>query len=310
MLPPASPARKALALGTALWGWGVDRGEAHRLLDTFASSSGRVVDTATNYPIDSNPAHHGLACRWIAEWLRGNGGGVAVLAKFGAVDNLGGPETRLDPASVREDEARLRELFGPSLAAMAIHWDNRGDNPPDSDAIAATAAEMARLHASGLSIGFSGVRHPRLYLAAAPGLCDHWWIQVKENLLTDQARRHYSSAFPGASYLAYGINMGGVKVSEPVPGSSAALRRLSRPEAQVARMAAFLESDHGLRPEPRDLNGLALAAAYHNPALSGVILGPRNTRQLQESLAFWRELGECDSPGMAAIISDFARDLR
>jgi aryl-alcohol dehydrogenase-like predicted oxidoreductase len=47
-LPPASPRKKALALGTALWGRGISRATAHALLDRFVELDGRTVDTATN----------------------------------------------------------------------------------------------------------------------------------------------------------------------------------------------------------------------------------------------------------------------
>ena len=46
------PIDKTLVLGTALWGWGVDRNEAYKLLESFFENGGAVVDTSTNYPIN------------------------------------------------------------------------------------------------------------------------------------------------------------------------------------------------------------------------------------------------------------------
>ena len=311
MLLPASPSDKVLFLGTALWGWGTDRATAHRILDIFVAHGGRVVDTATNYPINRQHESFGLASRWIAEWMAANGNvALSVLAKFGATDNSGGANARLDPPFIRESENLLRQRFGPALAAMAIHWDNRGDVERDAEAIAETVAEMTRLQSGGLSIGFSGVRHPHLYQAAAPGLAGKWWIQVKENIVTDAARRHYEKAFPAATYLAYGINMGGAKLAPSAADSSMTIRGLSRPEHLIGQLAKFLESQHGLRPAPVTLNELALAYCYQNRALSGVIIGPRNAEQLVETLRFWSRLKSESSPAMATTISDLARHLR
>lgn len=307
MLPTASPAAKVLVLGTALWGWGIDRATAHGLLDEFVAHGWRIVDTATNYPINRRPQDCGLALRWISEWIGVNGSeAISVLAKFGAKDNSGGPAISLDPQSILGSETLLRESVGASLGAMAIHWDDR----EDAGAVAETVAAMVTLADRSLSIGFSGVRQPHLYQAAAPGLADKWWIQVKENVATDAARRHYGPDFPRAKYLAYGINMGGVKLAPAAPADSLEIRGIARPERQVATLARFLDSDHGLRPQPRTLNELALAYCYFAPDLSGAIVGPRNEAQLTETLKFWDRLQSETSGRMTSIISNLTRELR
>lgn len=296
-LPTASPGEKKLVLGTALWGWGVDQSTAYKLLDQFVSSGGSVIDTATNYPINKRSQDCGLALNWLSEWLATSGNvDVSVIAKIGAIDNLGGPDTDLTPSSVVKSEEFLRDRLGSALAAIAVHWDNRGEKPGDKVAIAETTSEFARISASGMSIGFSGVRHPQNYLEAAPELANKWWIQVKENALSDSARRQYFSLFPNARYLAYGINMGGIKLDPTTNQSSISLRGVQVPNGLVEKLSSYLGSPHGLKPSPTNLNELALITSFLNQALSGIIVGPRDVAQLKSTQNFWSRLtNECSA---------------
>lgn len=290
-LPYVSPENKALALGTALWGWGIDRETAHRMLDRYVALGGRIVDTAQNYPINKRPEDFGLASKWMADWIKENGADrLAILAKIGATDNTGGPNTDLSASAIVQSVDTLRATFGTALAAVAVHWDNRGDDENDVAQIFETVSVIAKLHASGLSIGFSGVRHPDLYLKAAPELANEWWIQVKENAASNAAREKYTQFFPKARYLAYGINMGGVKSESVSENSSLALRGLTPSETLVQKLSDFIKSDHHLKPAPKNLNELALLTSYLNTALSGVIMGPRNVEQLEDTMRFWDRL--------------------
>lgn len=300
ILSTASPKEKILVLGTALWGWGVNQTTAYKLLDQYVSFGGNVIDTATNYPINKRPEDYGLALNWIAEWLACTGRvDLSVIAKIGAIDNLGGSATNLTPSFILKSEKFLRDRLGSTLAAIAVHWDNRGDNEGDRVAIAETINEFGRISASGMSIGFSGVRHPQLYLEAAPELANKWWIQVKENALSNSARQHYYRIFQNARYLAYGINMGGIKLESPSDHSSISLRGIKHPNGLVERLSNYLSSKHGLRPSPTNLNELALITSFLNPALSGVIIGPRDVTQLLSTQNFWSRLKKECSADMA-----------
>lgn len=157
-----SDAGKQLVLGTALWGWTVDKVEAFKMLDSF-SKKHSIVDTAINYPIDGDPEHCGLALKWIAEWSRNNAGAIKTIVKIGARDNLGGNRVDLSQPNIRTCLQFLRELLENSLNTISIHWDNRGDLPGDAEAIADTVEEFERIFRSGISIGLSGVRRPDLY---------------------------------------------------------------------------------------------------------------------------------------------------
>lgn len=282
---------KALLLGTALWGWGVDNAEAQALLSRYAERGGVLVDAAANYPINQRPQDFGLASRWLAQWMaREPAHSLKVLAKLGAVDNMGGPNPDLSPAFMEQTTQRYQQIFGEALAVLAVHWDNRGDAPEDRGAVSETLAVLEAFSRQGFAIGFSGVRHPELYRQLAPHLAERWWIQVKENAQTRAARSAYQEHFPRARYLAYGINMGGLKATPAQADSSMALRGIARPNELAERLNAFLQSDHGIVPAPQNFNELALLASYTNPALSGIIIGPRTVQQLDSTLDYWQAL--------------------
>lgn len=289
--PVFSPQEKKLILGTALWGWGIDRASAFALLDNFIISGGRVVDTATNYPINKRTEDYGLALKWISEWLAFSGRPeLHVIVKVGSTDNSGSDSVDLTPLFISKAKSYLTEMLGPALYAMSIHWDNRGSEVGDKALIAETIKVFSELSDFGLTVGFSGVKYPQNYLELAPHLAGKWLIQVKENVLSNDARKNYSRVFPNAKYLAYGINMGGIKLAPPSEYSSVSLRGIRRPEELTKVMLDFLESEYGLHPRPTNLNELALIKSYINQGLSGVIIGPRNVIQLKESLNFWRRL--------------------
>jgi aryl-alcohol dehydrogenase-like predicted oxidoreductase len=286
-----SPNQKALVLGTALWGWGINRRNAYQLLERFLRNGGSMVDTATNYPINKRDKDFGLAIRWIADWIElNNDSKLSLIVKIGSIDNMGSQNVDLRPESIIKSANNLRDLFAEALYCISVHWDDRDGGEVQMRSIDQTVKAMADLEKSGLAVGMSGIRHPDLYYKAAPALANKWIIQVKENFITSQARESYQPFFPDAAYLAYGINLGGIKTGSLKQDSSIRLRKINIPDLLVEKLSAVLDSDHDFVPRPTSLNELALAKAYANPALSGVIIGPRNVEQLDNAMQYWDRL--------------------
>lgn len=284
---PTRPGQ-SLVLGTALWGWGIDKAEAFAMADLFVAKGGRLIDAATNYPINRNPDDFGKASGWIAEWLRLNPGtGLKVTAKIGSIDNTGGPANLLGPSFIGLSVGFLEAQFHDALAIVAVHWDNRED-PAE---IEGTLDSFREIRRRGFGIGFSGVKRPDLYASLAPDFATDWIIQVKENLRGRQAREHYSPHFPDAQYLAYGINMGGLKLEGAAgPGSSMSLRGIDIPAEELDRVRSFLERHRTLSVAPSSMNEVALLNAYFSPGLAGVVTGPRNAGQLEHTMDYWSRL--------------------
>lgn len=278
------PRPNAVLLGTALWGWGVDQGEAAAMLDTFARGGGRWVDTAANYPINGVAADHGLALRWLGEWLRDNpGSGLRVWAKVGAIDNTGSPDVNLSSAAVYVWAELVRAAVGDALGCLAVHWDPRHE----VEAVAETVDAMRELGADGLELGLSGVKRPDLYALCAPDLATRWWAQVKENLETRDARVHLMGSLPRARFVAYGLNGGGRLLASAHPDrASTALRGLRPLDSEWLRVLGELGAT--TTPDATGPGHLALLHAACNPALDGIVIGPRTRDQLAETLDYWR----------------------
>ncbi|MGH1429919.1 MAG: aldo/keto reductase [Neptuniibacter sp.] len=286
-----SPRKKELVLGTALWGWGVDKANAFKLLDCFVLRGGKIIDTATNYPINKKEKDCGVALKWIKEWLLLNeNADLFVIVKVGAVNNLGSSEVDLSANHIKRTAERLCDVFGKHLSCISIHWDSRAEALGGLSSIEETVAAMVSLRKQGLDIGMSGVKFPRLYFEAAPALQNDWLIQVKENIPSNFSRLTYEEFFPQARFLAYGINMGGLKEKNDRVDSSIQLRGVLLSQSIRQVLSRFLASEHGFVPRPNTYNQLALASTYTNISLSGVILGPRNVLQLIESMDYWDEL--------------------
>ncbi|UUT11187.1 aldo/keto reductase [Pseudomonas zeae] len=290
-MPILTPSEKQLVLGTALWGWGIERDQAYHLLEQFLLSGGTMVDTATNYPINKRSEDFGLAVRWLADWAEHNAdSNLALTVKIGSRDNMGSPDVHLAPDDIARASDILMGQFGSALSCVSIHWDNRSDDDVHGATVAQTVEAMYKLEQQGLAIGLSGIRHPEAYYKANPSLSQKWIIQVKENFKTHAARSSYEAWFPDAKYLAYGINLGGLKTEVSKTNSSMELRNINIPQAFTEKLVDFINAPHEFEPRPTTLNELALAASFVNPALSGIVIGPRNTDQLDSTLTYWKSL--------------------
>lgn len=258
------------------------------MLDHFASRGGRWVDTAVNYPINGVAADYGVALRWLSTWLRHNpASGVRVWAKIGAVDNTGSQDVNLSSAAVYLWCELVRAAVGDALGCLAVHWDPR----TEAHAVADTLAALRELRAGGLEVGLSGVTRPDLYASSAPDLAEHWWVQVKENIETRDARVHLAAALPRARFVAYGLNAGGrLLTSAHGSRASSALRGLMPLDADRLRLLRGV----GERTTPRSTGPgqLPLVHAACNPALDGVVVGPRTRHQLRDTLDFWQRICE------------------
>lgn len=288
---------KVLVLGSALWGWGVDRQTAFSLLDAFNDHGAGMVDCATNYPINKIPKDSGIALKWISEWSQSRAGHrLKVIVKVGSTSNLGDAESNLSPPEIANSCDKLRNQFLDTLGGISVHWDNRASDL-EMDGIRASVHAVVRLLDDGLYIGFSGVLRPDVYLAAAPAIAHKWLIQVKETSLDQTARTKYEAFFPQANYLAYGINFGGLKDQGGEPSSSLSLRGRGddnnlRHQLNT-RLAELKDSDNA----PKNFNELALHDAFCREGLRGVVMGPRNASQLQNTLEYWNALSRVASHG-------------
>lgn len=280
---------KNLILGTALWGWAISKKEAFSILDKYVELGGRYIDCATNYPINKNINDYGLALKWIKEWIKINKINLFIIVKVGSVDNLGSPSYDLSRNHILTIYDNIFQSFGESLGCISVHWDNRNDTK-DFELVQETVYGLKELKDKGLSIGLSGIKNPELYFRAMPELSMDWIIQCKENFLTEDSRLKYQQFFPNAQYYAYGINMGGLKISENEQAVSAKIRKIIYPnrlkDILVNGLSDGLIQGFGLE----NINDLNTAFIFLNPIYSGIIIGPRTEEQMSLTFKSWQKL--------------------
>ncbi|KLE11282.1 hypothetical protein AF79_01470 [Aliarcobacter butzleri L354] len=285
---------KRLILGTALWGWGVSKKEAFLILDNFVENGGLYIDCATNYPINKNIKDYGLALLWIEEWIKINNKRLFIIVKVGSIDNLGTPNFDLSSNNILTVSKKLIDTFGDSLGCVSVHWDNRIENK-DFKLVQETVVALKEIkEKNNLSIGLSGIKNPRFYYEAMPDLVDDWIIQCKENFLTQEARLNYQEYFPLAKYYAYGINMGGIKLSDE-KSVSARIREINYSSKLKDVISTSLQDnliiDNGLST----VNNLNMAFIFLNTIYNGIIIGPRTVEQLISTFKTWSILSNLDS---------------
>lgn len=279
---------RLFVLGTAMWGWTVSKSESFRMLDSFEEWGGGIIDTATNYPINGKQTSNGKALKWISEWFANNPKTkLKVLIKIGSTDNSGSSESDLSKSRLLNELARQIGSFGPSsLLGLGIHWDNRPDKSGSLSEMEESLEVMREIANSGLEIGISGIRRPDLYKQLAPDLAAKWIIQVKENVLDSSTRHKYNQIFPHSRILAYGMNMGGVRLE---PGSRQSPRVMASQSVSpftISKLEGILAASQLNAVKPKTFNELGLWHAMQQNTLDGVILGPSSQRQLMESIKF------------------------
>ncbi|MCT7483100.1 aldo/keto reductase [Aliarcobacter cryaerophilus] len=285
---------KRLILGTALWGWGVSKKEAFLILDNFVENGGLYIDCATNYPINKNIKDYGLALLWIEEWIKINNKRLFIVVKVGSIDNLGTPNFDLSSNNILTVSKKLIDTFGDSLGCISVHWDNRTENK-DFKLVQETVIALKEVkEKNNLSIGLSGIKNSRFYYEAMPDLADDWIIQCKENFLTQEARLNYQEYFPLAKYYAYGINMGGIKLSDE-KSVSARIREINYSSKLKDVISTSLQDnliiDNGLST----VNNLNMSFIFLNTIFNGIIIGPRTVEQLISTFKTWGILSNLDS---------------
>ena len=117
---------KDLILGTSLWGWTVKKKECFKILDIFYNNGYRWIDTATNYPINSDKKYFRYAENLIAEWIKNNDiNDLKIISKIGSLNNLGGSNVNLSYSFILMNYEYYLDKFHSCLKNIMVHWDNR-----------------------------------------------------------------------------------------------------------------------------------------------------------------------------------------
>jgi len=283
-----------LILGTAMWGWTVDERDCFAILDDFYQRGGRRVDTATNYPINKNPKDFRRAEKLLAAWITAHQvTDLEVIVKVGSLNNLMTPDQNLAPTFLTICAEEYGNLLGANLACLMVHWDNR----ENEEEINATVTTLLELGEDRWEIGLSGIKHPEIYarVIAAHGL-NGLPVELKHNLIYSDYGR-YAPLQDYASFIAYGINAGGIKLSAGGYSSKASLlARGGKPDAhqsvkeQLDKLLVAFEENYPNIPVPNKMNHLGMLNAAYHPGISSILLGPSKVEHLEDSFAWLKQL--------------------
>jgi len=282
-----------LILGTAMWGWTMPKERCFKLLDAYYQLGGREVDTATNYPINKKPQDFRQAETILRNWLTANGvKDMKVMMKIGSLNNLRTPDHNLTPSFLMMAASDYQSFFGRNLSTLMIHWDNRNQ----SIDIEKSLEVLSNLQKEGLNIGFSGLKHPQLYAEALKTThLDTFQIQIKHNLLYSDYDR-YQPLQDKASFIAYGINAGGLKLQQTAYKRNASLTaRGGKKETHLDLIKVLNELLQKQQkttslPMPKRMNHLGLLYALYHPAIEQVLLGVSSIEQLEDTYQWVEQL--------------------
>ena len=276
---------KDLILGTAMWGWKIEKNICFQLLDKFYDKGFRCVDTATNYPINNSPKSFRDAENIIAEWININGiSDLKIIMKIGSVDNSGGSKNNLSFSYLLMNKEYYISKFHHNLWMLMVHWDNR----KKKERIMETVNALTIFHKENIGIGLSGIKYPEIYynIFNDKGLKPS--IECKHNLYESHIDR-YRKYFTNNIIYTYGANMGGLNLKNEYSDQSSIVFRcidsskycefINRINSTIAKY------NNELPMKITTLNQLSLIEILFNDQINGLIIAPSKLNQLNSTLS-------------------------
>ena len=101
------------------WGWGADKEESRRILDTYANAGGNFLDTANRYT-------EGTSETWLGEFISADRDHWVLATKYSLKDRDGDPNFSGNHRKnmMRSVEASLRRLNTDHIDLLWVHaWD-------------------------------------------------------------------------------------------------------------------------------------------------------------------------------------------
>lgn len=280
---------KEICLGTAMWGWSIDKSSAFELLDFFYAQGGRFIDTATNYPINSHVESYLAAVKLIENWSKTNGiHDLRVIYKLGSVSNNNDPICDLTPDAIARNADNAANMLGANLYNLMLHWDNRDD----VEAIHSTLNELSnQCEAKSCRLGLSGIKNVSHYRNVLQALqVKHIDVEAKSNFLIN-GEQHYSELYAKDTRVwAYGISGSGLKLdpNEYRKDSYVTLTRGANyhdamlPERNLEQLQTLIKKYDDIT----NLYQLSILISELNHDLSGYIISPSRIAQLEDTYKF------------------------
>lgn len=280
-----------LILGTAMWGWTMEQATAFELLDAFYQAGYRKIDAATNYPINKNPDDFRHSEKILETWINTNGiSDLKIIMKVGSLNNMRTPDHNLTKSFLLMNLDEYHHRFGSNLQTYMIHWDNR-DKPAE---IRASLEAFQIAHEQGIQPGLSGIRHPDIYAILNQEFGFSFQIEMKHNLLYSDYTR-YAPLHDQGHFLAYGINVGGLKLKTTAYTNASSLKARGGKTDTLHPIAKELQKLVEKHPQKlSSFNDCGMVFAAIHPEIRGILIGPSRLKQLENTLAFHQKLQGSD----------------
>jgi len=283
---------KDLILGTSLWGWTVKKKECYKILDTFYDNGYRWIDTATNYPINSDKKYFRYAENLLAEWIKNNDiNDLKIISKIGSVDNLGGENVNLSYSFLLMNYEYYLDKFQSCLKNIMVHWDNR-----DSIlSIESTIDALKLINQNGIDIGLSGIKNPEHYFALKNILDIEYFIEVKHNIFSSSLE-HYRMFYNNCKFIVYGINASGIKINGKYTKLNSLIVRKRDYQSEkrimiINKIKKLIDKyNDGTSFPITSFNHIGMIYAFNSSWVDGIIVGPSSLTQLTDSLLFFNKL--------------------
>ena len=281
------PTVTRLCLGTMMFGDQTDEGEAAEMIARYGEAGGNFLDTADQYANGGSERIVGRAIagqrdRWIIATKAGNpmtgvpgSGGLSALwlrqAIDQSLDRLGIDKVDLYYLHLDDEVTPLEEPIG-ALGEMIAAGKIGGWG--FSNFRGWKIAELIRI-ADRLGVARPVVAQP--YYHALYRLAEIDFLP---------ACAHFGIGVVPYSPLARGVLTG--KYNDSVPPGSRADRqdmRMMQTEFRPEVLDAARKIAQHLAPSGRPMSGFALSWVLANKLISGVVIGPKSMRQLEDYLA-------------------------
>ena len=295
---------KKLVLGTAMWGWTIEKKECLKILDYFYEKGFRCIDTASNYPINNKTNYFRYSENILKEWISHNKiSDLEIYVKIGSTDNSGNSFNNLSFSFLLMNYQYYIQKFGRNLKNFMVHWDNR-----DSvSSIHLTIKALEIIKSKGVDIGLSGIKNPNIYYETQRKSILNCTFQLKHNIFSSDFER-YSMFNDKGKFLVYGINGGGIKLNNIYNEKSNIIVRKKLSESirretilknlKQKIIRNFKSSFWNIN----NFNHIAMIHAYNTSWVNGIIVGPSNLIKLKDTVLFYDKLVKNDSFNIYKII--------
>lgn len=281
---------RKICLGTALWGWSVDKLTAFTILDEYYQQGGRYVDTANNYPLNSDPSVYQSSALFLSAWIQErNVSDLKIFFKVGSLSNQNTAQNDLSYDYLTQQITWAKDKFGLNLHSIMIHWDKR----TSEQEIAETCKIVPDLVSSHIELGLSGIDHPNLYLKTLIKYnLDKINVQTKFNFINNGVKHYDSLSSLNLSFWAYGISISGLKLSESEyrDDSYVKIARASNYHENVLTENLKLKIQKILKKNShiKSVYHLALAFSENAKSIDGYLVAPSSLSQMKDIFNFLR----------------------